>query len=82
MTKFLENLLSDSISIQFYITNIPFHLDSLYDSKKPLVNFELDIRYHDLISLKPVVDCQTERERVIVKCNLGSPEILQHFAFF
>ena len=48
MIKFLENLHRDSVLTLFYIANIPFHLDSLYDSRIPLVNFSLDERYKSI----------------------------------
>ena len=43
MTKFLENLLNDSILALFNIANILFYLDSLYLSDTPFVNFLLEI---------------------------------------
>ena len=45
VTKFLENLFRDSILALVCIANISFHLNSLCDSKVPLVNFSLDICY-------------------------------------
>ena len=45
MIKFLENLLRHSIPALFYISKIPSHRDSPYDSKISFVNFLLDTRY-------------------------------------
>ena len=51
LTKFLKNLLRDSILALFYTVNIPCNLNSLCDSKIPLVNLLLDTRYFPHISL-------------------------------
>ena len=51
MTKFLENLLRDSILALFFISSILFHLRGLYDSRISLVNFWLDTLYICRVSI-------------------------------
>ena len=57
MANFFENLLRGSISALFCIGNILFHLDSLYDSEKPSVNFFIGHR----LSLSEMVEGASER---------------------
>ena len=52
MTKFRKNLFRHRILALFYIANIRFYLDSLYDSTIPLVISLLDTCYKVRIILQ------------------------------
>ena len=70
MTKFFENLLKDSILALFFIANIHFHPDSLYDSKIPLVNFLSDTQRNKGTKEKNEIDYQRNVTSILFTISL------------